>query len=169
MSERRNTALSRGEGSDAATVRGAARDPDRTLESLRRRSSNDPGALRTERRRPSRVLIGEREHRLYPLAPAKIEYIESRGNYVLLHSGGQVFLSRDSMKRLSRLLANSGYVRIQRTVLLNLRSIEYAELAGRGRYAFTLSSGERVSSGTRYRDEILRTLPLTRAQRLRDP
>lgn len=112
------------------------------------------------------MLVGERENRLYPLSPSKIEYIESRGNYVAFHAAGLVFLSRDTMKRLSRLLGDRGYVRIQRTVLLNIRSIQYAQRAGRGRYTFMLSSGERVCSGIKYRKELLSILPLAGAQRL---
>lgn len=111
------------------------------------------------------MLVGERDGRMYPLAPAEIEYIESRGNYVAFHSNGLIFLSLDTMKRLTQLLAGSSFVRIQRTVLLNIRSIEYAQRAGRGRYAFTLSSGERVYSGKQYRDELLEILPLTHSRR----
>ncbi|HYM43571.1 MAG TPA: LytTR family DNA-binding domain-containing protein [Steroidobacteraceae bacterium] len=116
--------------------------------------------------RAATVLVGERERRLYPLSPGEVDYIESRGNYVEFHIGELVFISRDSIKRLTRALAASGYVRIQRTLLLNVQSIVYAQRVGHGTFAFTLRSGARVTSGARYREEILRILPLTRARRL---
>lgn len=147
-------------------MRSAERHAGRAVETVGRRGAASPPSTEVEWV-GFRLLIGERDHRLYPLNPAKIEYIEARGNYVALHADGLEFLSRDSISRLSRVLANSSFIRIQRAVLLNLRSIQYAQPAGRGRYDFTLSSGERVCSGTRYRGEILRVLPLTSARRLR--
>jgi len=102
---------------------------------------------------------------MYVLAPGELDYMESRGNYVEFHAGDLVFMSRDSIKRLSRVLADSGYIRIQRTLLLNIESIVFAQRAGHGRFAFTLSSGACLCSGAKYREEILRALPLTRARR----
>lgn len=149
-----------------APVRSAERDADRTFENLRRRrDSTRPRAGQGRLRTSARLLVGERERRLYLLAPGEIDYIESRGNYVEFHADELVFISRDSIKRLSRTLADSGYIRIQRTLLVNLQSIVYAQRVGHGRFAFTLSSGARLCSGGKYRDEILRTLPLTRARR----
>jgi len=151
----------------ATAVRAAVPRTDRALESLqRRRESARPRALDGKLRTLSRLLVGERERRLYLLAPGEIDYIESRGNYVEFHVDELVFISRDSIKRLSRLLADSGYIRIQRTALLNIQSILYAQRVGHGTFTFTLVSGARLRSGARYREEILRRLPLTRARRL---
>lgn len=106
------------------------------------------------------LIIGERERRLYPLDPQKIDYIESDGNYVSIHRGGTTYISRDSIKRLAEELAGFGFVRIGRSLLVNVRSVLYAETVGRGRFAFTLSSGACLQSSTNYRDAILRALPL---------
>jgi DNA-binding LytR/AlgR family response regulator len=106
------------------------------------------------------LLIGEREHRLYPLDPEKIDYIESDGNYVSIRSGNTTYISRDSIKRLAEELANHGFVRIERSLLVNIRAVLYAEAAGRGRFTFTLSSGACLQSSASYRGAILRALPL---------
>lgn len=106
------------------------------------------------------VLVGEREHRLYVLMPEQVEYIQSQGNYVKLYGGGAEFISRDSVKRLAPLLAGRGFVRIERSLLLNIQAILYAQRTGRGRFLFTLSSGARLCSGQAYRAEILHVLPL---------
>src|SRR5215472_12175512 len=98
--------------SSAAGVRDAERDADRTLENLRRRrDSVRPRPADAKLRTFARVLVGERERRLYLLAPGEIDYIESRGNYVEFHADDLVFISRDSIKRLSRTLIDSGYIR----------------------------------------------------------
>lgn len=107
------------------------------------------------------LLVGEREHRLYVLEPDKIEYIESEGNYVKLHASSADYISRDSIKRLSHVLAGNGFIRIERSLLINVHAILYAERSGRGRYSFTLTSGSCVHSGASYRDAILQVLPLT--------
>lgn len=110
-----------------------------------------------------RVLVGEREHRLYVLKPERIEFIESHGNYVKLHAGNAEYISRDSVKRLADELAANGFIRIERSLLVNVRSILYAQRVGRGTYAFTLTSGSCLYSGATFRDDILRVLPLGRA------
>jgi DNA-binding LytR/AlgR family response regulator len=41
-----------------------------------------------------KLLIGEREHRLYPISAESVDYIESDGNYVTLRSGSAKYISR---------------------------------------------------------------------------
>jgi DNA-binding LytR/AlgR family response regulator len=109
------------------------------------------------------LLVGERERRLYPLNPEKIDYIESDGNYVSIRSGNAAYVSRDSIKRLEGELAPLGFIRIERSLLMNIRSVVYAKTVGRGRFAFTLSSGACLQSSSGYREAILRALPLAPA------
>ena len=106
------------------------------------------------------LLVGERGQRLYPLKAGNIDYINSDANYVTFHVADEEFISRDSVKRLAGILAESGFVRIERSLLVNVASILYAQRTGRGTYAFTLTSGRCLRSGATYRDEILRVLPL---------
>ena len=108
-------------------------------------------------------LVGERGHRLYPLDPLEIDYVRSAGNYVTHHRAGLEYIARDSIKRLEPLLAPAGFMRIERSLLLNVRAIDYAEPVGRrGSFVFTLTTGVSLHSGEGYRDVILATLPLRR-------
>ena len=109
------------------------------------------------------LLIGERERRLYPLDPEKVDYIESDGNYVSIRSGNAAYISRNTLKRLALELAHFGFIRIERSLLVNVRAVLYAETAGRGRFAFTLASGACLQSSSGYREAILRALPLASA------
>jgi DNA-binding LytR/AlgR family response regulator len=111
------------------------------------------------------LLVGEREHRLYPLDPEKIDFIESDGNYVSIRSGNAAYVRRDSIKRLAVELAHLGFIRIERSLLVNIRAVLYAETAGRGRFAFTLVCGACVHSSATYRDAILRAVPLAASTR----
>jgi two-component system LytT family response regulator len=109
---------------------------------------------------PPRFLVGERLRRLYPLDPRSIDYIEADGNYVTLRVGKQEYLSRDSIKRLALQLAGLGFIRIERSLLVNATAVAYAEVARHGTFVFTLSSGVCLHSSAAYRDSILRIIPL---------
>jgi two-component system, LytTR family, response regulator len=109
-----------------------------------------------------RLLVGEREHRLYPMHPETIDYIESDGNYVTIRSGNTKYISRDTIKRLAADLADVGFIRIERSLLVNIRAVAYVEAIGRGMFAFTMSSGCVLNSGSSYRDSILHKLPMRR-------
>lgn len=109
---------------------------------------------------PPRFVVGERQRRLYPLDPKSIDYIESDGNYVTLRVGKAEYLRRDSIKSLSTQLADLGFLRIDRSLLVNSAAVAYAEVAGHGTYALTLTSGVCLHSTAAYRDSILRVIPL---------
>jgi two-component system, LytTR family, response regulator len=107
-------------------------------------------------------LVGERANQLYPLEPDQIDFVESAGNYVKYHVGRTTYMARDSIKRLDETLTPVGFVRIERSILLNIRAIAYAQSIGHGGFSFTLTSGTRLNSGHAFRDTILAALPLRR-------
>jgi two-component system LytT family response regulator len=121
--------------------------------------------LRLGRTGLPQFLVGERQRRLYPLDPQVIDYIEVDGNYVTLRAGRTEYLSRDSLKRLSAQLAALGFIRIERSLLVNAVSVSYVEVTGNGRFALTLKSGVCLHSSAAYRDNILRVFPLPRRYR----
>ena len=108
------------------------------------------------------VLIAEREHRLYPLQPRRIDYVESAGNYVKFHVDKVEYIARETIKRLEVVLGRTGFVRIERKLLLNISAISFVETVGHGAFAFTLNNGVCLHSGPTYRETILRALPLRR-------
>jgi two-component system LytT family response regulator len=121
-------------------------------------------ALRSEADcvQPPFILIAEREHRLYPIQPKRIDYVESAGNYVKFHVDKCEYIARETIKRLEVVLARAGFVRIERTLLINILAISFVETVGQGTFAFTLTNGTRLHSGPGYRETILRALPLRR-------
>jgi len=111
------------------------------------------------------ILVAEREQRLYPVEPRRIDYVESAGNYVKFHVDKCEYIARESIKRLEVLLSAAGFVRIERTLLVNILAISFVETVGHGAFAFTLKNGVRLHSGPGYRETILRALPLRRRAR----
>jgi two-component system, LytTR family, response regulator len=121
------------------------------------------GMLELLGRRP-KILVGERQHRLYPINIDKIDYIEADGNYVTIRAGNTKYMSRDTIKRLTADLAAFGFMQIDRSILLNIRAVEFAESAGHGTLAFTLSSGTCLYSSKTYRRAISSILPWHRCR-----
>jgi DNA-binding LytR/AlgR family response regulator len=124
------------------------------------RHSSDAGSSMAPR-----FLVGERQRRLYPIEPLTVDYIEADGNYVTLRVGTTEYLSRDSLKRLSTELEDLGFIRIERSLLVNAAAVSYLEVASYGTFALTLRSGVCLHSSSAYRDCILRVIPLPKRYR----
>ena len=112
-----------------------------------------------------RFLVGERQRRLYPIDPLTIDYIEADGNYVTLRVGAIEYLSRDSLKRLTLELEELGFIRVERSLLVNAAAVSYLEVTSNGTFALSLRSGVCLHSSNAYRDCILRVIPLPKRYR----
>jgi DNA-binding LytR/AlgR family response regulator len=62
---------------------------------------------------------------------------------------------RGTLKHFVAVLAPLGFVRIERSVLINLRKVAFAQRLDRGAFAFTLQCGRRMISSSKYRKDIL--------------
>jgi two-component system, LytTR family, response regulator len=122
---------------------------ERSLSSDRPPNIAGLAARNYKRRRAPARLMAENSHRLYFLSVEDVDYIESCGNYVLIHVGEQKYLRRDTIKRLASELRDAGFEWIRRSTLVNLARVAFAEKLGHGALAFTLSCGTRLVSKTR--------------------
>lgn len=102
-------------------------------------------------------IIGEKAGRIYFLEAHDVEYLESAGNYVVAHVGSNGFLARATLKDMAARLATLLYVQIERSLLVNLRQIEYVERLERGQFCFVMHGGARLVS-SRERGADLRAL-----------
>jgi two-component system, LytTR family, response regulator len=106
----------------------------------------------------AQTIVGENARRLYVLEAASVDYVEADGNYVVIHVGKDRYISRNTMQRLSSMLAPLGFVRIERSLLVNLRRVAYVERIGQGEFAFTMRTGTRLTSSRSHRRAILQEL-----------
>lgn len=120
-----------------------------SLPAAQRAHSANLAVANTKRRRSPARLMAENSHRLYFLAVEDVDYIESCGNYVLIHVGEQKYLRRDTLKRLASELREAGFEWIRRSTLINLARVAFAEKLAHGALAFTLTCGTRLVSKTR--------------------
>ncbi len=109
--------------------------------------------LRRDRRLDSRILVREGE-RITVVKTADIDYIESAGNYVKLHIGKRDHLVRDTMKSLEDRLPSDRFVRVHRTVIVNIERIKELRAHFHGDFDLLLTDGTRLPLSRRYRGRL---------------
>jgi two-component system LytT family response regulator len=100
-------------------------------------------------------ITAEKAQRLYFIDADTIDYVESEESCVALHVDGETYVARNTLKHLVTVLQPLGFVRIERSVLLNLRKVAFAQPLDRAAFVFTLRNGRRLVSGSSYRKGIL--------------
>jgi two-component system LytT family response regulator len=107
-----------------------------------------------------RVVV--REHaKLFFVETAAIDWIEAAGNYVRLHVGARAHVLRGPLTRLAGQLG-TGFVRIRRSALVNVRAITSLERYGKASYAIALRGGATLVSSRYYGQRIKAVLGLGR-------
>jgi len=94
-----------------------------------------PGAGRILVRSPERIVF---------LKPEEIDHVEAAGNYVILHSGKERHIVRETMAAMETRLAPAGFMRTSRSVIVNLTRIREIQTLGPGQYAVLLKNGARL-------------------------
>lgn len=90
-----------------------------------------------------RILVRSSDRILF-LKPAEIDRVEAAGNYVVLHSGKEHHIIRETLSAMEARLASAGFMRISRSVIVNLAGIREIQPAGAGRYSLLLKNGTRL-------------------------
>src|SRR5262249_42628705 len=127
---------------------------DHVLEKLAKpsRRSIEPevlALLESMRRNQGRVAI-RRGEAVYFVRVADIEWLESSGNYVKIHAGGQEHLLRETLKSFEERLDPDRFLRVHRSAIVNLDSIQRLEPWFHGEYAVVLRDGTRLMSSRTY-------------------
>ena len=91
-----------------------------------------------------RVLVKSPDRILF-LKPDEIDHIEACGNYVVLHSGKEKHIVRETMTAMESRLNSSGFMRINRSVILNLSRIKELQPLAAGEYVVILKTGARLN------------------------
>lgn len=84
--------------------------------------------------------------------------IDAQGNYARLHAGAERHLVRQTMASLETRLDPDQFVRVHRSVIVNVAHLRHVHPLSHGEYRLTLSNGESVRSGRSYNDRIRRLL-----------
>lgn len=95
-----------------------------------------------------RLIVRERGRVLFVNA-GEIDYIESADYYVELHLERRTYLCRVPLTRLAEQLAPHGFVRLDRTVMINARRLHALEPEGSRRLCAVLQDGTRLQVSRR--------------------
>ncbi len=84
----------------------------------------------------------------------EIDWVESAGNYVKLHVGSESHLLRETMSEMERKLGNEKFVRIHRTVIVNLDRIKELQPWFNGEYVVILNNGTKLTASRGYKKKL---------------
>ena len=90
-----------------------------------------------------RILVRSPE-RIVFLKPEEIDHLEAAGNYVVLHAGKERHIVRETTVAMEARLAHAGFMRISRSVIVNLARIREIQPLGPGQYCVILRNGTRL-------------------------
>jgi two-component system, LytTR family, response regulator len=100
-----------------------------------------------------RVVVRDRGQILF-VNVADIDWIEAAGYYACLHVNTQTHIIRRTLAELARDLGDENFVRIHRSVIVNLARVCRLELQDSGEYAVVLKSNARLKLSRRVKKSL---------------
>ena len=104
-----------------------------------------------------RLVVRTPERAIF-LRTETIDWIEAAGKFVHLHVGRTAHALRESMAELEQELDPARFLRISRSVIVNLERIQEVQPWFQGDYVLILSDGTRLTSTRGYRENMRRLL-----------
>lgn len=97
-------------------------------------------------------------HKIKVVPVAEVDLFTADSNYVRVQSGAQTYVLRDTLGSLYAQLDPRHFVRIHRSYIVRIGYISHLESVIKGEYLVVLRSGQKLSSGPSFRDEVERAL-----------
>lgn len=88
------------------------------------------------------------------LTYSEIELVEAAGNYISLSTPAKSYLVRGTIESFESKVSSHGYIRVHRSLIVNLQKIKLLRSLPHGEYSIELTSGRVVRSGRSYRVAI---------------
>ena len=102
---------------------------------------------------PERLVVKNQGQVLFLNIP-DIDWIEAAGYYACLHIGNDTHVMRRSLLELEQDLGNGKFIRIHRSVIVNLDRVHGLELRDAGDYEVVLKSKARLRLSRRFRKRL---------------
>lgn len=103
-------------------------------------------------------LTGVQEGKQYEIPVTDICYIEAVDERTFLYTSKQVYETRQRLYELEELLKEKYFLRVSKSMLLNLMKIQAIKPALNGRLTAVLKSGEEIIISRKYVQELRRAL-----------
>ena len=134
------------EALDVAARRSAQERAGRLLEML-------GSGLKMRPERSPRVAVRDKS-RIVFVDLAELISAEAQGNYVLLHQKSGSYLLRETLSRLAEKLGSHGFIRIHRSVLVNIAFVETIEPGVGSEYVLRTRNGKQYNVTRTFRDNL---------------
>lgn len=108
--------------------------------------------------RPRRFVVRKAKGRRILVAAETIQWVTAERNYVRLHTDSGSHLLRETMSKMEERLDPHAFARIHRSAIIRIEAIREIDTEADGSYFVTMQSGERLSVGAAYRDNLERAL-----------
>jgi two-component system LytT family response regulator len=108
----------------------------------------------TTDQKPAQRIVIKDAGRVMFVRPAEIDWVDAAGNYVRLHVGKEAHLLRETMSGIEARLDRDRFMRISRSVIVNLDRVKEVQPLFNGSYVFLLHDGQRLESSRRYRSKL---------------
>lgn len=100
-----------------------------------------------------RFLVRAANH-LYFVSASDVEWIDAAANYVRMHIGGRVHYVRETVRGIEGRLEPERFVRVHRSIIVNLDFVQRLEPFAHGEYVITMRDGSRVRSSRTYNERL---------------
>lgn len=98
---------------------------------------------------------GDEIHRIQP---ASIYYIETVDNKTFLYCKDKVFEAKQKLYELEEVLANTDFLRVSKSMIVNLGKIKLFSPALNGRFEALLDNGEKIIISRQYMSDLKKIL-----------
>jgi len=103
----------------------------------------------------SRIMIKDSE-RIFFLPVEEIDWIESAGNYVQIHTPDDSYLLRETMINMEEKLNPDVFFRVHRSTIINLNKVKELEQWFHGDYQITMKNGKKLTLSRNYKELLQR-------------
>ncbi len=103
-------------------------------------------------------LVIKVEGRYVMLRPRDLDMVEAAGNYVVIHAGSQRHMVRETMASFEQRLSPERFVRVHRSVIVNVDRILEMAPTYHGEYVITLVGGKKVTLSRTFRHRLRKLL-----------
>ncbi len=96
--------------------------------------------------------------RVFFVAAEEVDWIESDGNYLLLHTSNKKHIIRETMKNIESKLDPDKFFRIHRSTIVNIERIKEFQVHFNEKHLVILNDGTELILSRRYRDKLSKKL-----------
>ena len=103
-------------------------------------------------------LTGIQEERQFEIPVSEVCYIEAVDNKVFIYTQKQVYETRQKLYEMEELLKEKYFLRVSKSLLLNIMKVQSIKPALNGRFLAVLQSGEEIIISRKYVPELKKAL-----------